>query len=517
MRIGGAVDADFIFSLTMLLAVAAVVVIAVTFWSGRVSQFYVAGREIAPAVNGAGTFASIALPIALALGLKLEAADALLLGFAGVLGLLVSAGIFAPYLRSFGGYSLPDFFGERYGEAARIVAVLLLVLCSLPLLVVALSSLAAFAALLLDLAPVSAIWIVAAFIVVCALFGGMRAVSFNQAALGVLLLAAALIAVAKIKWQGSGVQDHEAVGAAVSAFSFRNGADRIGSVMTVAAAAACFPYVLMHSFVTPTARAARGSFFWGALFLALFSLLAATEPEIFKSLLPGAASELKAAPLLFCALSANLAIALGLLVAIANSLAHDLTFKTFDRMVMQSQQLLVLRAMLVIVAGAAALMALSGHDFSDWALSSLSLAAAAFFPVLVLGLWWRRTNQPGAIAGMAAAVALALFYLLVPYYFPVPFYEAMHGLSGAAQDQWPHYLTLKQAANLADGAAKQAATEAWINEARDFANWGGVDRHYAALFAMPLGFIVTILVSLCTARPSAEIENFVDELRRAED
>ncbi len=97
------------------------------------------------------------------------------------------------------------------------------------------------------------------------------------------------------------------------------------------------------------------------------------------------------------------------------------------------------------------------------------------------------------------------------------FYEAMSGLSGGAQDQWPHYLALKQAANLADGSAKQAAVDAWVNEARKFANWGGVDRHYAALFAVPLGFAVAIVVSLCTARPPADVENFVGELRRAED
>ena len=118
---------------------------------------------------------------------------------------------------------------------------------------------------------------------------------------------------------------------------------------------------------------------------------------------------------------------------------------------------------------------------------------------------------------IAAGVALALFYLFAPYYFPVQFYEAMRGLSGAAQDQWPHYLTLREAANLADGYAKQAAIDAWINEARKFASWGGVDRHYAALFAIPLGFVVAIVVSLCTARPSVDVENFVGELRGAED
>jgi cation/acetate symporter len=495
----------------MLFALAAVVAIAVSFASGRLSQVYVAGREIAPAANGAGIFASIVLPIALIVELQAEAGNALVFGFAGVLGLSLSAAIFAPYLRSFGGYSLPDFFGERYGAAARIIALLSLILCSLPLLVVALSSLAALAVALFDFAPVTAIWMVAALLVVCTLFAGMRAVSFNQAALGVLLLVAALVAVAEIKWQGSGVQD---AGAAISAFSLRDGADRIGLVVTIAAAAACFPHVLMHSFVTPTVRGARVSFLWGAMFLALLSLAAVAAPEIFKATL---SPTLKGAPLLFCALAANLAIALGLLIAVANSLGYDFYFESFDRMATQSRQLAVLRLMVVVVAALSALIALTGCDLRDWAAGSLSLAGAAFFPALVLGLWWRRTNQAGAIAGMVAGVALALFYLFAPYYFPVQFYEAMRGLSGAAQDQWPHYLTLKQAANLADGYAKQAAIDAWINEARNFASWGGVDRHYGAVFAVPLGFVVAIVVSLCTARPSVDVENFVGELRGGED
>jgi cation/acetate symporter len=511
------VDAETVIKLSTLFVIAAVAAVALTFRAVRLSQFYVAGREIAPAANGAGIFASIVLPIALISGLRLDEGNALILGLAGALGLLVSAAIFAPYLRSFGGYSLPDFFGERYGEAARILAVLFLILCSLPLLVVALSSLAMHAAALFDLASTEAIWTVAAFLVLCALFGGMRAVSFNQAALGILLLAAALVAIGVIKWQGSGAQDHVAAGAAVSAFSFRESANQIGLVVTIAAAAACLPHVAMHSFVTPTARGARISFLWGALFLALFSLAAAMEPEIFKSLLPDARSTLKAAPLLFCALSANLAIALGLLIAVANSLGHDLFFKMLDRTAPQSRQLVVLRTMLVIVAATAALMASTGHDCSDWAVGSLSLAAAAFFPALLLGLWWRRTNQAGIIAGMAAAVLLTAFYFLAPDYFPVQFYEAMRGLSGAAQDQWPHYLTVKQAANLADGTAKQAAIDAWINEARKFANWGGVDRHFGAVFAIPLGFVVAIVVSLCTAKPPAQVGNFVTQLRKAED
>jgi cation/acetate symporter len=287
--------------------------------------------------------------------------------------------------------------------------------------------------------------------------------------------------------------------------------------LTIAGGASCFPHVLMHGFLARTVKTARTSFLWGALFLALLSLTAATEPEIFKAVLPGSVSRLKGASFLFCTFAANLAIALGLLIAISNALGHDLYFKALQRMATQARQRAVLRVMLIIVATVTALVALTGREMSDWATASFSLAAAAFLPALVLGIWWRRTNRAGAVAGMVAGVALALFYFLAPYHFPVRFYEAMSGLSGASQDQWPHYLTLKQAAILADGYAKQAAVDAWVNEARSFARWYGVDRHYAAVFAVPFGFLVTIVVSLCTARPPVDMENFVGELRGAED
>jgi len=500
--------------LTILLALAAVVAFSLTRQSSRLSQFYVAGRELPWLANGLGIMASMVLPLSLVLNLYQQTGDALVVGLSGVAGLLVSAAIFVPYLRGFGGYTLPDFFAERYGEAARLITVFFLILCSLPLLVVAVASLAGLAAPFFDLAPTPAIWAAASFLVVCTILGGMRAVALNQAALGVLLLAAALGAIAALGWQGGGAQDGDGVGAASLAFSLRDGADPIAMALTIAAGAACFPHVLMHGFLTPTVTSARVSFLLGAASLALLSLIAASEPDILKAVLPESVSKLKSAPFFLCVFAANLAIALGLLITISHAIGHDLYFKTLQPMATQARQLAVLRLMLIIVAAVTALIALTGSEMSDWATGSLSLAGAAFFPALVLGIWWGRTNQAGAISGMVAGVALALFYFL---YFPVQFYEATSGLSGASQDQWPHYLMLIQAASLGDGTAKQAAVDAWMNGAREFATWGGVDRHYGAVFDVPLGFLVTIIVSLCTARAPADIENFVGELGKGRD
>jgi cation/acetate symporter len=53
---------------------------------------------------------------------------------------------------------------------------------------------------------------------------------------------------------------------------------------------------------------------------------------------------------------------------------------------------------------------------------------------------------------------------------------------------------------------------AWEEKARALANWGGVDRACAALFAVPAGFLVTIMVSLVTPAPPADVQRAVAEL-----
>ncbi len=49
---------------------------------------------------------------------------------------------------------------------------------------------------------------------------------------------------------------------------------------------------------------------------------------------------------------------------------------------------------------------------------AFSLAMAGNFPVLVMGIWWKRATTAGAIAGMIAGFGLCLFYLVVSRYYP---------------------------------------------------------------------------------------------------
>ncbi len=100
---------------------------------------------------------------------------------------------------------------------------------------------------------------------------------------------------------------------------------------------------------------------------------------------------------------------------------------------------------------------------------AFSLAAAGNFPALLLGIWWKRCTSQGAIAGMLAGFGVTLFYLIWTAAPPLGF-----GLP----------------------------------------TWFGVANISAALFGLPVGFIVMIVVSRMTPEPSEEMQAFIDEVRR---
>ena len=103
----------------------------------------------------------------------------------------------------------------------------------------------------------------------------------------------------------------------------------------------------------------------------------------------------------------------GLVLAIANALSHDLYYKIIDPKAETAKRLIVARVLLVIIgfAGATiAAMEIQGILGSviwafDFAMSGL------FFP-LVLGVWWKRANAEGAVAGMMLGLISGTAYLV---------------------------------------------------------------------------------------------------------
>ena len=117
---------------------------------------------------------------------------------------------------------------------------------------------------------------------------------------------------------------------------------------------------------------------------------------------------------------------------------------------------------------------------------------------------------------MLAGLAVCLYYMLAPRYIPFAFYESSSFLSNATQEAASHYEALQQSYYLADEAGRAAALAAWEEAARPLANWWGVAREFAALFAVPVGFLTMIGVSLFTPEPSRKIQSFVEDLRKTQ-
>lgn len=213
-------------------------------------------------------------------------------------------------------------------------------------------------------------------------------------------------------------------------------------------------------------------------------------------------------------LAAALSTADGLLLAIANALSHDIYYKMIDQNAPTSRRLIVSRILLIVVAILAAYVASTKPaDILAMVSWAFSLAAAGLFPALVLGVWWKRTNSAGAIAGMIAGFAVCMYYLLGTRYGAVGFYEMWGGLSTASAEAVAKYQELKAAYAAAAPDAQAAAWVALDKHAQTIANWWGVKNLSAAAFGLPVGFIVMIVVSMFTKEPSREMQDFIEEIR----
>jgi len=213
-------------------------------------------------------------------------------------------------------------------------------------------------------------------------------------------------------------------------------------------------------------------------------------------------------------LAAALSTADGLLLAIANALSHDIYYKMIDQNAPTARRLVVSRILLVVVAILAAYVASTKPaDILAMVSWAFSLAAAGLFPALVLGVWWKRNNSTGAVAGMIAGFAVCMYYLLGTRYGAVGFYEMWSGLSTASAEAVQKFADLKAAWEAAAPDAKAAAWTALDKHAQTIASWWGVKNLSAAAFGLPVGFAVMIVVSLLTKAPSQAMQDFIEEIR----
>ncbi len=156
----------------------------------------------------------------------------------------------------------------------------------------------------------------------------------------------------------------------------------------------------------------------------------------------------------------------------------------------------------------------------DIAPAAFSIAAAALLPALSLGIWWKRANAWGAIAGMLGGLALVLYYMCATNYAPIAFFQTWAHLSNADPDYAMEFWTLHEAWLSASGEAKETARatlEAFAGGTifrPSLANWFGVMPLAAGVLVVPVSFALTILVSLITPRPQAGASDLIARIRQ---
>ena len=174
------------------------------------------------------------------------------------------------------------------------------------------------------------------------------------------------------------------------------------------------------------------------------------------------------------ALAAALSTADGLLLTIGNALSHDTYYKMIDPNASASRRVTSSKVLLLAVAlGAASVAAQRPGNILFLVSAAFSFAAAAFFPALVLGVFWKRANKWGAVSGMVAGLALTCYYMGVTQ----PWLRGVLGVTGPLE------------------------------------LWWGIQPISAGVFGVPLGFAVIIVVSLLTPPPTMAQHDMAEQIR----
>lgn len=273
--------------------------------------FYIAGHRVPPVANGMATAAdwmSAASFISMAgmISFMGYTGSIYLLGWTG--GYVLLALLLAPYLRKFGKYTVPDFVGDRYeSNAARFVAVLCAIFISFTYVAGQMRGVGVVFSRFLEIDINQGVMIGMVIVLVYAVLGGMKGITWTQVAQYLVLITAYLIPAVAISWKMTGnpipqlgfgatlsegpnagrllleVLDdlHRELGFASYTQAFASGPKNMLDVLCITlalmAGTAGLPHVLVRFYTTPDVRSARWSVFWALLFIAL---LYTTAPAV---------------------------------------------------------------------------------------------------------------------------------------------------------------------------------------------------------------------------------------------
>ena len=170
-------------------------------------------------------------------------------------------------------------------------------------------------------------------------------------------------------------------------------------------------------------------------------------------------------------LAAALSTAAGLLLVISTSVSRDLIKKQINPDISEKGELIVARLSAMVAVCVAGYFGINPPDFVAATVAlAFGLAAASFFPAIIMGIFYKRMNREGAIAGMVVGILSMLFYML-------KFKFDMFG--GGTDGDW----------------------------------WFGISPEGFGTVAMLFNFMVSIAVSRFTPPPPMEVQEIVESIR----
>ena len=177
------------------------------------------------------------------------------------------------------------------------------------------------------------------------------------------------------------------------------------------------------------------------------------------------------------ALAAALSTAAGLLLVISSSVSHDLIKSVFKPNISEKHELIAARLSAVGAVVVAGYFGINPPGFVAAVVAlAFGLAAASFFPAIILGIFYKKMNKEGAIAGMVVGITLMLFYMLK---FKFGLFDGGKSAVAALQSKW----------------------------------WFGISPEGFGFVAMIVNFAVSLVINTFTPEVPEEVQEIVENIR----
>lgn len=120
-------------------------------------------------------------------------------------------------------------------------------------------------------------------------------------------------------------------------------------------------------------------------------------------------------------LAAALSTAAGLLLVIGAAISHDFYYRMYNPKATEKQRMLISRIMIGVAIACAGYFGVKPPAFVAQVVAfAFGLAASSFFPIIIMGIFWKRATKEGAIAGMICGIGFTAFYILQVNFWKVP-------------------------------------------------------------------------------------------------